>query len=64
MTVKELKELIRDMPDDYQVVATGIEGPKAVAVSVSPNEDDREAVLYLEMRIGRYREVGIREIRH
>lgn len=59
MTIRQLKDMIADLPDDFTISGTGVEGAKVVPVSGTPEPSDRELVLYLEAkRPGRYKEIG------
>ena len=62
LTVGEMKDLIRDVPDSYVLKAAGIEGPKAVLVSGTSNPEDEEFVVLLEAKSGRRRELRIQVI--
>jgi hypothetical protein len=62
LTIGRLKELIAGLPDDSVVLASGIEGPKAVSSGGSYEPKDGHFVLHLDSRDERMRGIGTYEI--
>lgn len=60
MTVKQLLELMKGVPDDHVVVAAGTDGPKASLAGAARHPEDGRVVLFLEhRRDGERRDVAI-----